>query len=187
MLKELQDRLSTASNEQMKKIYSHGILGLNDEKTETVELAFWITCSAEKMLEDSLDKAWKSAQKFESPDKATLDYIRDIYKIRIEVMDRDHPDHDPDAITFTQRIDIFQRVIGKTKFSKFLWKLKDLRNDLSHGRIMNLRYEGGNLHERSIREVFIYDFIDCLANNNWEDSNLWDDLTDEQKAKLKKL
>ena len=181
LIDELKKRLELATDEQITTIISHGTLKMNDTQTATVSFVFWICYLAERELENVLVEAWKKTKEILSTDNDTIVYIRNKYKIRNEIIDTSDPNYKPNDITFTDKIDIFQKINGDTKMTKFLWKLKRIRNDLSHGRIDDLKYDGDNLYTKEIKEKMLIDYFDCLLNNDWKNQTKYNDNANTQQ------
>jgi hypothetical protein len=183
---ELKDVLKLATDKQLAQIISHGVLKLTDTEVDTISFVFWIIYMAEWDLYELMVIAWNSTKKRLSLNDATIQYLRKNYKIKNEIIDPTDPKYSPNDITFTDRIDIYQKICGSTKLTKFLWKLKDIRNDLSHGRIKNLKYNNASLYLRETREKILLDFIDSLRNNDWQNAAFWQNLTEEEKEEMRK-
>ena len=182
---ELKDVLKLATDKQLAQIISHGVLKLTDAEVDTISFVFWIIHIAERDLYELMVIAWNSTKNKLSTDVATIQYIRENYKIKNEIIDPTDPKYSPNDITFTDRVDIYQKICGRTKLTKFLWELKDIRNDLSHGRIKNLKYNGESLYLRETKEKILLDFIDSLTNNDWQNAAFWKNLTEEEKEDMR--
>lgn len=181
---ELKDVLKIATDKQLSQIVSHGVLKLTDLDVDTVSFVFWITYMAERDLHEIMVLAWNNVKNKLSTDGETIKYIREKYKIKNEIIDPTDPKYSPNEITFTDRIDIYQKICGSTKLTKFLWQLRDIRNDISHGRIKNLKYNDKSLYLREAKESMLMDFMDALTNNDWQNATFWKNLTEEEKESL---
>ena len=182
---ELKNVLKLATDKQLAQIISHGVLKLTDAEVDTISFVFWIIHIAERDLYELMVIAWNSTKNKLSTDVATIQYIRENYKIKNEIIDPTDPKYSPNDITFTDRVDIYQKICGSTKLTKLLWELKDIRNDLSHGRVKNLKYNGESLYLRETKEKILLDFINSLTNNDWQNAAFWNNLTEKEKEDMR--
>jgi len=160
MLSELDKVLPKYSSEQFSTLVPKGMLGLSDSQIQTVQFAFWFCYTLEKDLADVLQEAVsKTKVILGKTEPETYEYMRKEYGIKFEVVDEDHPKYDPYSIVFNDRIEIVEKIRGKDNFTEFLRKVKEIRNDLSHGRILELSYEGKSLFEDATKATLLRDLI----------------------------
>ncbi|MCX6735750.1 MAG: hypothetical protein NTZ13_01580 [Candidatus Parcubacteria bacterium] len=63
------------------------------------------------------------------------------------------------------KIKIYEATVGKNEFSKLLWKINMIRNDLSHTRIDKLFYKKQDLSLRETKEVLLTDLFTQMINH----------------------
>ncbi|CAN5739840.1 hypothetical protein BH11PAT2_BH11PAT2_00510 [soil metagenome] len=80
----------------------------------------------------------------------------------MEKADPTQPGFDIRNITFGDRIFFSEKLRGESAHTKFLWKVKKLRDDLSHGRIETLSYEGGNVFDKKVKAQMLTDYITLM-------------------------
>ena len=68
---------------------------------------------------------------------------------------------------------------------KLLWKLKKLRDDLSHGRIAGLKYNDKNLLLRTAKESLLIDYFTLVQEKTPDISHIWQKLSEEDKKDIK--
>ncbi len=73
---------------------------------------------------------------------------------------------------FTDKIRLYEGMSGKNNVTGILWKLKKIRDDISHGRIHALAYEGKDLLLRATKEKILMDYL--RAVNKPDHSNVSD-------------
>jgi len=113
-------------------------------------------------------------------------------KIRavVENRYRDKSSLDIDNLeSFGDKILAYQKIKSKNNVSMMLWKLKKIRDDISHGRIQELTYEDKPLMERAIKEKLLLDYMGVVNNPDHKKSGLDDfiKLSPEDEEKVKDL
>ena len=88
---------------------------------------------------------------------------------------------------FMDKIKVYELFYGGTKRTKLLYKINGIRNDLSHNRINDLKYNGKSLFLRTTKEELITDYFDSAFNNDKSKSEFLNDLTPEQKAQIEEI
>lgn len=88
---------------------------------------------------------------------------------------------------FIDKIKVYELYFPNTKRTKMLFKINGIRNDLSHGRINELKYNKKSLLLRTTKEEIIEDYFKTALNNDVYQSNFLKDLTPEQEAEIKKI
>ena len=89
--------------------------------------------------------------------------------------------------SFIDKIRIYEFLFGKTKRTKLLYKIKDIRNDLSHNRIDHLSYENKSLLLRETKEQIIEDYFKTVFEGDLTKSKIWNKLTPKQISEIKKM
>lgn len=136
------------------------MLRLSQKKIDTIQFVFWFCHIVERDLNDVLQQAFQNMESIMGKtSEKIIDFIKEKYKIRLEKIDPNNPKYDLECITFNDRIDIAEKSMGKSDHTRFLRKIKKLRNDLSHGRIDDLTYEGKDLAEIEVKRKLIFDWI----------------------------
>lgn len=110
-----------------------------------------------------------------------LDAIRQNYNPKRIFTDVD------DLQYFIDKIRMYEVLIGKNKCTKLLWKISDIRNNLSHNRLENLKYGDESLYLRATKEKIIEDYFRTIFEGDLSKSAIWNSLTDEQKVELEKM
>lgn len=207
-MKEISDK---EFNESIPK----GALKLDDNQIQAVSFVFWLVYMAENDLNYVISEAWEltkqhkiggedawaivegeiqemlSGQK-EYEDRlekvvADLDetkrieilgIVKDHYQKK-RVANIEHLDY------FIDKIRVIEGLYGKTARTKLFWKLNDLRNKISHNEINNLKYNGGDLRERSVREQLLLDYMRTAIETDFTKSEFWASLTKEEESKIK--
>lgn len=144
MLDQIKSHIGEVSDEDIAKAISHGALQYSDDVSQMVSFAFWMCFMAEQDLKSQLEDGWAYVKEvnpdadYDSMAKILLEE-RDIKTEKIDPESDHYSDRD---ISFGDRIYIREQIFGKTNFVKLLWKLKNIRDDISHGRINDIEYGG---------------------------------------------
>jgi hypothetical protein len=185
-LEQLKITLRGLSDKDLSEIISHGAMQYSDEIAQTVSFAFWICYMAEQDLKEVLERAWKmSKSAFPEIDheKADQQIERDC-KIKLGKIDPSRENYNSRDITFGDLILIKERLFGKTDLVKLLWKLKKIRDGLSHGRINELKYKEKNLLLRLTKENLIIDYFTLAKKDDSSISPIWNKLSEEDKKDI---
>lgn len=83
---------------------------------------------------------------------------------------------------FTDKIKVYEALLGKTKKSSFYYRINDIRNALAHHRLKDLSYGGKSLFLREIKEKIIFDYFQTSIDEDASKSVIWNQLSDEDKA-----
>ena len=175
-MKELKKKIREGSEAQLNEAISKGGLKLTDSQIATVSFAFWLVYMAETDLNYALRKGWTLAGSFSSSEvnnlveKQILDLIGGQRKVDLK---------DPEY--FSDKIKIYEAFFGQTKRTKMLWKLNDIRNNISHNRIDELNYDGVDLAKRETKEKVLIDYFETALNSDFSASPIWTSLTESQK------
>ncbi len=174
--------IKTVSDDKLNETISKGALKLTDEQIATVSFVFWLVYMAEIDLKDILSKAWNNSKQFfptnvnQGAKGLLLKMISDQKNIDIENLEY-----------FSDKIKIYEVMVGKTKHAELLHKLKDLRNDISHNRINELKYNNEDLFLRATKEKILIDYFETETEDDLSRSDIWNSLTEEQKIQIKQM
>lgn len=188
ILETLLQTITKIPDDDLDTVISYGALKYDDNTVSTVSFAFWICYMAEQDLGDVIEKAW-ALSKLGYPENCTgrvLSIIKNEYGIKLHKIDPDDDAYNKRDISFGDRIKIEELMFGETKMVELLWKLKNIRDDLSHGRIVGLAYDGESLFLRSTKEKLVIDYFTYSLLENKEDSPIWKKLTFEEKTEIEK-
>lgn len=186
MLDKLKEVIKSLSDKKLSQVISQGALKLDEDTTDTISFVFWICYMAENDLMDMEKKAWKITKTVSptSTDAEVLRIAKEEYDIPLHKIDPDDKDYVEQAIYFSDLIKIKEKLFGKTNFTKLLRKINDIRNDLSHGRINELKYNNESLFLRLTKEKLIIDYFTYILETNKDDSPIWQKLSPEEKEEI---
>lgn len=163
--------------EKLIDTFSKGALKLNDDQIKTVSFAFWLCYMAETDLNSIIHQAWQMAQQVTRfPNQEEVNKV-----IKNMGFNFDNLEY------FGQKIDLYQKMFGKTERTKLLWKINTIRNDLSHNRIDNLNYNGESLTSREAKEKIVIDYFETSFSADFSKSKVWNDLTPEEQKHIEEL
>lgn len=178
----LRKKAKEGTEAQLNDAISKGALKLTDEQISTVSFVFWLVYMAETDLNDAITEAWQLSKKANADPmvqaaakKMLGDMVGGERKIDIEKLEY-----------FIDKIRVYEAMFGKNKRSKLFWKFNNIRNDLSHNRINDLKYDGANLALRETKEKILFDYFDTLKETDSEQSPFWKTLTPEEQANIEK-
>lgn len=156
-LERMKAEIGKASDDKLIGTISKGILKLSDQQINTISFVFWLVYMAETDLEMLIKSAWSFACHGFSDDvkQGANEILQERYQ-GSRVVDMNKLDF------FLDKIVVLESLYGKDARVKMLYKLHDLRNDISHNRISNLMYEGLSLSERPAKEKIIIDYFETL-------------------------
>lgn len=201
------------SDEKFNETFSKGMLKLTDEQINTIQSVFFLCYMAEKDLEEVLTRAWQVATPHFSPEvnaqaKETLKEMvfgkRDlkldnalvglsqevITKIKQAVKQGyiEKRDFDIEKLEyFTDKIKIYEAMFGRNERTRLLWKINDIRNDISHNRIDQLTYNDEDLCLRETKEKLLTEYLRTSFTSNFEDTEFYKKLTPDQVAEIERL
>lgn len=166
------------------------MLKLSQKEIDTIQFVFWFCHIVERDLDSALQQAFRNMESImgKTP-KKLVDLIKERFGVRIEKVDPNNPKYDPECITFNDRIDIVEKSMGKSDHTRFLRKIKKLRNDLSHGRIDDLTYEGKDLAEIETKRILIFDYIKQALEikDIKSEGGVANELTEQDKRRIDEL
>lgn len=185
--KNLKTMLSLYSDDDFNLFIPKTMLKLSDSEIKTIQFAFWFCHAVESDLDSVLRLAFKQMEMVEgkTPEEI-VEFVKNKYKIRFEIVDPTNPKHDPNNISFNDRIDIVEKMDGTSDHTKFLRDIKDIRNNLSHGRIKDLTYKGQSLFLKETKEKLVFDHIEQMINtkNNKSVGGVANQLTQEEQKRV---
>lgn len=189
LLLALKAVLPLYSTEQFSTLVPKGMLRLSNSQMQTVQFAFWFCYIVESDLTDVLMEAIKNTKEMLGETAPEVDKVlREKYGIRFEIVDEDHPKYDPYSIVFNDRIEIVEKMRGTDAHTDFLKKVKKIRNDLSHGRILELKYNEKSLFEDSTKAELVRDYVSGIVKFDERGTGgALQDQTAEERARVDAL
>lgn len=88
---------------------------------------------------------------------------------------------------FIDKIRVYEFLVGKNNHVKLLYKINNIRNDLSHGRIDTLTYNKQSLFLRTTKEALVEDYFEAIFEGDLTKSPIWNSLTPEQIIEIEKM
>ena len=189
-LRSVREKLETFASVDFNLFIPKTMLGLSHEEIYTIQFAFWFCYVVEHDLNTALQQGLRNMESVmgKTPEEVA-NFIKEGFEIRWERVDPDDPKYDPESITFNDRIDIVEKIRGRSDHTRFLRKIKKLRNDISHGRIYRLTYEGQDLSNNDTKKQLLFDYLkQLLGMENMEsEGGMINKLTKEENARVEKL
>lgn len=160
MLATFEEKIKQCSDKTLSEVIAKGSLRLNDNQVETISFVFWLCFMAENDLNDILKSSWAKVISKHSPEiqEAVLEEFKRKISSKKEI-DMNNLEY------FIEKIKIHEAAKGKNKFTKILWKLNDIRNDLSHNRIDKLEYNNKSLYLREVKEEILIDYFQAMSED----------------------
>lgn len=186
----LRRKIAEGDEDQLNQSISKGALKLTDEQIATVSFAFWLVYMAEIDLNKTVTEAWRLAKLAHESEavsaqagQALLDMISAPKaecpschtSFQTRAIGLDNPEY------FVDKIKIVQALMGKTARVKLFYKLNEIRNDLSHNRIDDLKYEGKPLSDRATKEKILIDYFQSGLDHDTSKSDIWNSLSPEDQ------
>lgn len=177
--------------ERLNQAISKGALHLSDEQVDTVSFVFWFCYLAEKDLEAVIKNPLALLEKTTRPEvlaetkrqineqvfgttknPSLEDCLKDIpnevaEKIRATVKERYQEKRSVDIDNlpyFADKIRLYEGLFGHNNVALVLWKINDVRKDLSHLRVDELTYEGRSFSLRGTKEKALGDYLTAVRN-----------------------
>ena len=168
------NNIENVSDKQINEAISKGALKMNDEQITTVSFVFWLVYMAETDLNDIINKSLITTISILSPEvtKKVKEILNDEIKGKKKI-DINNPE------CFSDKVKIYEAFYGKTERTKLLWKLNDIRNDLSHNRIDNLKYKEKPLSLRKTKEKILIDYFETAFQMDHSKSKFADFIKQE--------
>lgn len=191
IIEQLEKVIQNLSDEELSLMIPKASLKLDPNVIQTANFAFWLCFMAELDHSSILEEAWNASKKVYGNSEEVIDLIKQKFGIKVEKIDPNEPGYNANNITFGDKIYVLELMIGKNDSVKLLWKLKNIRDNLSHGRINQLDYDDQNLQLRITKEKILKDYFTYGLNFNLDKSPVWKQLVEEDKKdinnKLKQL
>ncbi|MDO9230962.1 MAG: hypothetical protein Q7U36_00565 [bacterium] len=150
--------IESVSDEKFNETISKGALKLNDNQIQTVSFIFWLCYMAENDLNDVLKQAWQLSTEITNPEISESDQ-----KILLKTFSKKDNFDINNLEYFADKIKIHEAMCDDN-LTKLLWKLNELRNDISHNRINKLGYNGQSLFLREIKEKILFDYFELFEH-----------------------
>jgi len=178
----LKQIITKVSDNELNEVISKGALKLSNEQIATVSFVFWLVYMAETDLNTVISEAWSKSKQF---------FSKDVHQITRKMLQKMIPHGrkiDVENLEyFSDKIKIFEAMFGRTSRTELLYKLRDLRNDISHNRIDELRYNGGDLSLRTTKEKILLDYFEIALEVDFSKSDFWNSLTEDEKAQIEEI
>jgi len=157
--------IKNVSDQQINETISKGALKMNNEQIATVSFVFWLVYMAETDLNKILNESLTTTMSTLSSEvtKKVEEILKEEIKGKKEI-DINNPE------CFSDKTKIYEAMFGKTERTKLLWKLNDIRNDLSHNRINNLKYDGQLISLRKTKEKILIDYFETALQTDFSKS-----------------
>lgn len=152
---EIRSIIDRADSSALVTMLSKSALKLNQNQINTVQFTFWLIYMVETDLNDAIKEAWNLATS-SSREEVVL-----MTKKLLQEGIKGEKKLDPENLKyFSDKIKIYESFYKKDNRTKLLWKLNDLRNDLSHNKINELKYKGNNLIDINVRKQLLKDYFE---------------------------
>lgn len=165
-LDELREILPKKTDQEFIDSLSQGVLGLTSKEANAVTFLFFLSCIAERDLHYSIRMPIALI-------KATLRPAEFVMfkNVASNLINRNRPNRSRIDIEkleyFKDKILAYEDLFKKNNVSKVLWKLNDLRNDISHGRLKGLIYKRSKLELLLLDERHTWE---VLFSTTWKRS-----------------
>lgn len=88
---------------------------------------------------------------------------------------------------FIDKIKLYEGLFGHNAHVTMFYKINDIRNALSHNKLNELTYNGESLELRGTKEKVLIDYLaTMLEDSNFEQSEIWQSLSTQEKEWIKK-
>ena len=176
-----QTKIREVSDQKLNETISKGALKMSDEQIATTSFAFWLVYMAETDLNTALSEAWSSSKSLlphavEAAERMLKEMIPG--KREVDINDLQY---------FSEKIKVYEALMGATARTKLLWKFNDIRNDLSHNRIDKLAYDNEALSLRTTKEKILIDYFKTSLNPDLSQSKIFNSLSKEQKEEIERM
>lgn len=185
-LPDFSDVLSKYTNEDFATLIPKTMLNISDEEKVSIEYVFWFCHIVERDLADVLTGAIKFINETKGSMSQELSaFVLEKYDLKMGKVDPDQPEFDIKKITFGDRIYFIQQLRGESEYTKFLWEIKNLRDDISHVRIETLYYKGESVLDKKVKAKMLTDYI-TFMNKADDESNggFIATMTEEEKKEV---
>ena len=152
------------------------ILGITNSQVQTISFIFWFCYMVETSMNNLLQEAWKKTEDLLPPIKPLEErIIKELIGIDVNSLNQ--------LSCFGDKIKVIAILKGKTDFVKMLWKLKNLRDDISHNRIGNLTYNDEDILKKETKEKMLTDFLEFSIKQGDEEDIDFGEIITEEKIK----
>jgi hypothetical protein len=158
----LKKLIDVNSEDKLNNVVANGILGLSDEEINTVSFIFWFCYLVETDLNDVLTNCWKEAL-----NKYNKNIQDEAVKIIKEKVFKDKNKNIDNLEYFSDKIKFYIFSKGKNGLSKLLWKVNDIRNNLSHNRIDELEYKNRSLYLKETKKELLIDYFTLMKKDEF--------------------
>ena len=171
-VEDVKKMIGSVSDDKLNSAVSKGALKLSDDQINAVSFVFWLCYLAERDIGFVISEPWKKlAEMF------GVEAIKPAKKFLSEYVFGKDKEKDIENLDFlTEKIRVYQGCYGSNNVTKILWEINRLRNDVSHGRIDALVYEGNSLLLRNVKEKLLMDYMEAVNNPDHSKSPLQEDL-----------
>ena len=160
---EILEKLIDENNEnKLDNIIADGMLHLSDKQKNTVNYVFWFCYLVETDLNDILINCWNETIK--NTDENTKNKVIKIIK---EKVFNDENKNIDNLEYFRDKIKFYVFAKGESDFSKLLWKINDIRNDLSHNKVDKLKYKNKSLYLKETKKDLLLDYLSLIKNDKF--------------------
>lgn len=176
LLEFLKNNIKDVSDQKINETIPKLFLKMNDEQITTVSFAFWLVYMTETDLNNILNESWTTTMSALSP--KVIKKVKEILKEEIKgkkEIDINNLEY------FSDKIKIYEAMFGETERTELLWKLNDIRNDLSHNRINDLKYDGQLISLRKTKEKILIDYFETTLQTDFSKSEFLSSLTENEK------
>lgn len=179
-IEDFKETVKRSSDADFLNVIAKGALKMSDEQISTASFIFWLVYMIETGMDEANKFAWSVATEGAS--------LEEIEQLKRQMSERVGKIQSPDVRTpkyFSEQVKIYEAVHGITEQSKFLQKILGLRNDLSHRRINNLKYNGESLFDRHVKEKILLDYFEFSTNPDLSGADFWNKMSDVEKAEYR--
>ena len=158
----LKNLIAKNPEEKLNEIIPEAILNIPNNKKDTISFIFWFCYMVETELNDVLTNSWKKVirESESETQEASIKIIKEnVFK---------DSDKDIDNLEyFKDKIKLYIFAKGENSFSKFLWIVNGIRNDLSHNRVDSLKYKEKNLFLKETKAELLIDYFSLMKDNEF--------------------
>jgi hypothetical protein len=157
---DLINTIRASSDEALLDVIPKALFNFSDEKISMVSFVFWFAYLAETKLDEVIKLAWDAAQKDVPIDEDTKQLVKKY--INSFVMGKEIDPEKPEY--FIDKIKLTQVFFPGSSLVSIYYKINEIRNDLSHGRIDSLKYNNESLSLRKTREKLLIDYLTEMSS-----------------------
>lgn len=181
-IEALKKVIKEGTEQQLNDTISKGALQMDGNEVATVSFIFWLVYMAETDLNSVIQNAWERSGRLFSPE------VRMEAWRMLQEMIPGNKELDPNNLEyFSDKIKVLEGLFEESERTKLLWKLNDIRNDLSHNRIRELQYEDKSLYDRSTKEKVLIDYFKTSGPLDFEDTEFWKSLSEKERKTIERM